>query len=125
MILDAIGLVSQNLEKSQKFYKNFDIEFSQVGGADHLEAALPNGIRLMLDSEELIKQLHPDWRRSPNSNVVLCFKKEKAEEVNKLFSELKEEGFQTKTEPWDAFWGQRYCSVLDPDGNQVDIFSDL
>lgn len=28
-------------------------------------------------------------------------------------------------EPWDAFWGQRYCSVMDPDGNQIDIFANL
>ncbi len=27
--------------------------------------------------------------------------------------------------PWDAFWGQRYASVLDPDGNAVDLFAAL
>ena len=28
-------------------------------------------------------------------------------------------------EPWDAFWGQRYAEVLDPDGNVVDLFAPL
>ena len=28
-------------------------------------------------------------------------------------------------EPWDAFWGQRYATVLDPDGNSVDLFAAL
>ena len=28
-------------------------------------------------------------------------------------------------EPWDAYWGQRYASVKDPDGNQVDLFAPL
>ena len=28
-------------------------------------------------------------------------------------------------EPWDAFWGQRYASVKDPDGNQIDLFAPL
>lgn len=65
MILDAIGLISQDLTKSQKFYKNFDLHFKEVGSPDHLEASLPSGLRLMLDSEELMKKLHPDWRRTP------------------------------------------------------------
>ena len=25
----------------------------------------------------------------------------------------------------DAFWGQRYTTVLDPDGNSVDLFAAL
>jgi uncharacterized glyoxalase superfamily protein PhnB len=25
----------------------------------------------------------------------------------------------------DAFWGQRYATVLDPDGNSVDLFASL
>ncbi len=24
---------------------------------------------------------------------------------------------------WDAFWGQRYTTVIDPDGNLVDLFA--
>jgi len=28
-------------------------------------------------------------------------------------------------EPWDAFWGQRYAIVRDPDGNGVDLFAPL
>ena len=28
-----------------------------------------------------------------------------------------------KLEPFDAFWGQRYATVLDPDGNAVDLFA--
>jgi hypothetical protein len=28
-------------------------------------------------------------------------------------------------EPWDAFWGQRYAIVLDPDGNHVELSAPL
>jgi hypothetical protein len=28
-------------------------------------------------------------------------------------------------EPWDAFWGQRYVTVKDPDRYQIDIFAEL
>ena len=27
--------------------------------------------------------------------------------------------------PWDAFWGQRYAIVTDPDGNHVELFAPL
>lgn len=27
--------------------------------------------------------------------------------------------------PWDAFWGQRYAVVHDPDGTPVDLFAGL
>ena len=27
--------------------------------------------------------------------------------------------------PWDAFWGQRYATVHDPDGNAIELFADL
>jgi len=34
-------------------------------------------------------------------------------------------GFQGHVEPWDAFWGQRYATLRDPDGNGVDLFAAL
>jgi len=27
--------------------------------------------------------------------------------------------------PWDAFWGQRYAIVTDPDGNHISLFAPL
>ena len=32
-------------------------------------------------------------------------------------------GFTVKAPPYDAFWGQRYATVTDPDGNSVDLFA--
>jgi uncharacterized glyoxalase superfamily protein PhnB len=34
-------------------------------------------------------------------------------------------GFSGHLEPWDAFWGQRYASLQDPDGTTVDLFAAL
>jgi hypothetical protein len=34
-------------------------------------------------------------------------------------------GYDGHKEPWDAFWGQRYAIVHDPDGNTVDLFAEL
>ena len=59
---------------------------------------------------------------SGSRGVVLCFKVDSPEQVDRLYKKVIESGFQVSKAPWDAFWGQRYCSVLDPDQNQVDIF---
>ena len=34
-------------------------------------------------------------------------------------------GFEGKKEPYDAFWGQRFADVVDPDGNVVHLFAAL
>jgi uncharacterized glyoxalase superfamily protein PhnB len=44
--------------------------------------------------------------------------------VDARYEELAALGFGHRA-PWDAFWGQRYASVKDPDGNQVDLFAPL
>jgi uncharacterized glyoxalase superfamily protein PhnB len=36
-----------------------------------------------------------------------------------------EAGFTGEKEPWDAFWGQRYAQLADPDGVPVDLFAAL
>ena len=34
-------------------------------------------------------------------------------------------GHRVVKEPYDAFWGQRYATVHDPDGNAVDLYAAL
>jgi uncharacterized glyoxalase superfamily protein PhnB len=34
-------------------------------------------------------------------------------------------GATPHTEPWDAFWGQRYAQLRDLDGNGVDLYATL
>ena len=41
------------------------------------------------------------------------------------FARLVDLGYRAQHEPWDAFWGQRYATVLDPDGNHVDLYAAL
>jgi uncharacterized glyoxalase superfamily protein PhnB len=39
--------------------------------------------------------------------------------------ELVAAGAESRNEPWDAYWGQRYAQVKDPDGNVIDLFAPL
>jgi uncharacterized glyoxalase superfamily protein PhnB len=56
--------------------------------------------------------------------VALAFRCPDPAGVDVKYEELAALGFGYK-DPWDAFWGQRYASVKDPDGNQVDLFAPL
>ena len=125
MSLDAIGIVSKNIEGSIKFYEILGVSLKQTGGPDHYEGITPSGVRIMLDSVELMKKLNPDWKEPVGSGVILCFKQDSPQSVDAVFEKVTEAGFQSVKEPWDAFWDQRYSSVLDPDGNQIDIFASL
>ncbi|MFT6070108.1 MAG: putative glyoxalase superfamily protein PhnB [Bacteriovoracaceae bacterium] len=123
MSLDAIGIVSDNLNESVKFYSILGVELKEKGGLEHLEGRTTSGVRIMLDSVELMKKINPDFKKGSGAGIVLCFVQDSPEKVDELVSRVKESSFKIIKEPWDAFWGQRYASVSDPDGNQIDIFA--
>ena len=45
--------------------------------------------------------------------------------VSEATGRLVEAGYRSHVQPFDAFWGQRYATVLDPDGNPVDLYAAL
>jgi catechol 2,3-dioxygenase-like lactoylglutathione lyase family enzyme len=124
MKLDAIGIVSKDLKESVRFYSLLGLNF-RGSNEDHLEAATQTGLRIVLDSEELMKKLNPNWVEPAGQRMVLAFLCESPQDVDQMFRRITSSGFQGHKEPWDAFWGQRYASVLDPDGNSVDLFAPL
>src|SRR5437016_4394994 len=122
--LDAIGIVSKDLAASIRFYGLLGVTFPGPDG-DHLEARLPNGLRLMLDTLELMKKLDPEWTEPEGHRMGLAFRCADPAEVDAVHAKVTAAGYSSKTAPWDAFWGQRYAQVLDPDGNVVDLFAAL
>ena len=122
--LDAIGIVSTDLAASIRFYGLLGVTFPAPEG-DHVEAVLPNGLRLMLDTLELIKKLDPEWTEPKGHRMNLAFLCADPAEVDAMHAKVTKAGYASKTAPWDAFWGQRYAQLLDPDGNIVDLFAPL
>ncbi|MEV5311347.1 VOC family protein [Streptomyces sp. NPDC052610] len=125
---DAIGLVVSDMAASVAFYRRLGFAFPD--GAEeqpHAEAELPGGLRLLLDTEKTVGSFHPQWRPpsgggSRTSIALLC---DGPQEVDAVYEELVGAGYQGELKPWDAFWGQRYAVVHDPDGNGVDLFAPL
>jgi catechol 2,3-dioxygenase-like lactoylglutathione lyase family enzyme len=125
--LTAIGIVTADVSRSASFYRTLGLHVPEPpAGEDHFEIALPNGLRLMWDHESLIKQIDPDWERPGHGHrVALAFELDTPAEVDETYGRALDAGFEGKKEPWDAFWGQRYAQLLDPDGQPVDLFAAL
>ena len=122
--LDAIGIVCADLARSVKFYSLLGLEFPD-SGEDHIEATTRHGMRVMLDKLELIKKIDPAWVKPVGHRMALAFKCDSPADVDATFARIVKAGFAEKTKPFDAFWGQRYATVFDPDDNAVDLFAAL
>jgi len=120
--LNAIGIVASDVGRSIAFYRLLGVGFPETGEG-HIEATLPSGTRFMLDEESVVKSFRPDWTRETGNQLALAFECSSPAEVDELWSRAKDAGFEADKEPWDAFWGQRYAQLRDPDGVPVDLFA--
>ena len=127
--LDVVGVIVSDLDKSIAFYRRLGVKFPELPDPDghgHAEAMLDGGIRLALDTEDTIRSFDPDWAApSGGHRMAVAFLCESPGAVDQKFAELVKAGALPHKEPWDAFWGQRYAQIHDPDGNVVDLFATL
>jgi catechol 2,3-dioxygenase-like lactoylglutathione lyase family enzyme len=124
--LAAIGIVTRDMRESVRFYRELGVDVADPEeDADHHDAELPSGVRLMWDTVELIKKLDPEWEESRGQGMALAFECESPADVDATYRRVVEAGFGGKKAPYDAFWGQRYATLADPDGNGVDLFASL
>lgn len=121
--LNAIGIVASDIARSLAFYRLLGLEFPDDADGGHIEAELPSGLRLMLDTEETITSFNPGWTRATGNQLALAFECASPAEVDEIYARVTGAGFHGEREPFDAFWGQRYASVLDPDGVPVDLYA--
>jgi uncharacterized glyoxalase superfamily protein PhnB len=123
---EALGVVVSDMARSLAFYRRLGLEFPEGAESEgHVEAPLPGGLRFMLDTEEVVRSFAPEWTRTETSSIGLAFACDSPADVDRVYAELTEAGYAGHKEPWDAFWGQRYAQVKDPDGHGVDLFAPL
>lgn len=127
--LDVVGVIVSDLHRAIEFYRHLGLQFPENPdpmGHGHVEATPDGGLRFTLDTEESIQSFDPGW--SPPSGghrVAVAFRCDSPQAVDRLYQELLQAGGSTHREPWDAFWGQRYAQLRDPDGAIVDLFAPL
>jgi uncharacterized glyoxalase superfamily protein PhnB len=123
----VVELVVADMAVSVAFYARLGL-VAPAGSVQesHVEVELPGGLKLALDTEEMIKSIDPHWTApSGGHRIALAFQSADPAEVDEVYAGLTAAGYQGQAEPFDAFWGQRYATVLDPDGNPVDLFAGL
>ena len=123
--LDLIGLVVKDIETSVRFYRLLGVEVPEGQDGPHWETKLPNGLRLAWDSVALVKEINPHYVEPAGHRMGMAFLCDNPAAVDAKHAELVKAGYKSTMEPWDAFWGQRYAQIEDPDGNTVDLFAPL
>ncbi len=112
---------------SLAFYRLLGLDIpADADTAPHAEATLPSGLRVLWDTEETIRSFDPQWSRPEvgGDRVGLAFRCDSPAEVDAVYDALTAAGHRGHLKPWDAFWGQRYAVVLDPDGCGISLFAD-
>jgi uncharacterized glyoxalase superfamily protein PhnB len=120
-----MGVVSSDMAESIRFYRLLGLDVPDTPEEGHVDTFLPNGVRFMLDSEEVIRSFRPEWSRVTGNQLALAFECESPADVDEVYARVTGEGFVGEKEPFDAFWGQRYAQLRDPDGVPIDLYAEL
>ncbi len=128
VVPSAIGLVASDLARTLSFYRAIGLDIPLDADSEpHVEVMLNGGFRIMFDPEATVRSFDPGW--TPGSagspRTALAFECADPAEVDATYRAVTGAGFEGHLEPWDAFWGQRYATLRDPDGNGVDLFAAL
>jgi uncharacterized glyoxalase superfamily protein PhnB len=123
--LNALGIAVSDMANSIRFYRLVGLDVPETPDEDHVDAFLPNGVRFMLDSEDVIRSFMPEWKRENGNQIAVALECSSPAEVDEVYARVTDAGFESEKEPWDAFWGQRYALLIDPDGVRVNLYAPL
>jgi catechol 2,3-dioxygenase-like lactoylglutathione lyase family enzyme len=123
--IDVIGVVVDDMARSLAFYRELGLEIpAEKDSEPHVEVEVAGGMRLAFDTVETIHSFYPEWEaREGHNRVEMAFLCDSPADVNETYERLVAKGYTGAKEPWDAFWGQRYAIVEDPDGNGANLFA--
>lgn len=123
---DLIGIVVSDMAASLAFYRRLGLDIPVAAdGEPHVEVTLPSGLRMAWDTEDVIRSFDPGWTppAGGGTRLGLAFACDTPAAVDAAYAELIAAGADGHLAPWDAFWGQRYAVIHDPDGNTIDLFA--
>lgn len=121
---DAFGLVVTDMEATVAFYRLLGVDLPDHPEG-HVEGALAGGIRIMFDTVEVV-QSFSDWTPPAGGHRIgMAFLCDSPADVDATHARMVEAGYRSHVDPFDAPWGQRYATILDPDDNPVDLFAPL
>ena len=125
--LGFIGIVTRDMAASLNFYRALGIEIpTGAESLPHVDAKLDDGTTLAWDTVEVIRGFDPAYEEARGGHkIALAFDQGTPEAVDAAYARLAAAGHSGHVEPWNAHWGQRYATLLDPDGNSIDLYAEL
>ena len=123
---DAIGVIATDMAETLAFYRLLGLDIADSADAEgHAEVEVQPGFRVMFDTVEVVESFSDYEAPTGGRGVAFAFRCDSPAEVDELFASVTARGYEAKTEPFDAFWGQRYATIVDPNGNPVDLYAAL
>ena len=121
--LDVIGIAVRDMAASLRFYRLLGLPVPEGAESEaHVEIEL-GGFRLAWDTVELLRGVYDGWEEPSGHRVELAFRCDSRGEVDAFYARMTGHGYRGRKEPWDAFWGQRYAIVEDPDENPISLYA--
>jgi catechol 2,3-dioxygenase-like lactoylglutathione lyase family enzyme len=125
--LHTIGIVVKDMPRSIGFYRLLGLDIPEGEElAPHGEYESSDGYSIGFDTEAAVMETDEHWRHpSGSARVNLQFQVETPLQVDEAYARVIAPDAGVYAAPRDAFWGQRFARVTDPDGNVVSLFADL
>ena len=122
----TIDIVVADMSRALAFYHTLGLDAPLDKEEEmQVEIKTPGGATIGLVREEIVRKTNPHWVTPVGQRVTFACKCDSADEVDAVYAKVVAAGYRGLKEPWDAFWGQRYAFLQDPDGNRVDLFAPL
>ena len=123
---DAMGMAVADMAAALAFYRTLGLDIpADADSEGHVEVEITPGFRMMFDTIEVINSFSTYEPTTGGRNIGFAFRCDSPSEVDERYADLVAAGYEAKEAPFDAFWGQRYATVFDPDGNPVDLYAPL
>lgn len=122
----TIDVVVADMSSALKFYRTLGLDAPTDADSDpQVQIHTEGGATLGFVTEELVRKGNPDWVTPVGQRVTFACKCDDVEELDATYARVVAAGYAPVKEPWNAFWGQRYAFLQDPDGNRVDLFTPI
>ena len=124
--LDALGIIVSDMANTLTFYRMVGLDIPPGAEREgHVEVELDGGFRIMFDTIEVVESFSEYEPASGGHRMGLAVRCSMPAEVDAMYAAIVAAGYHGKLAPFDAAWGQRYATLLDPDGNPVDLYAAL
>lgn len=122
----SIDIVVKDMAASLAFYKALGLAAPiERSNEPQVQIETEGAASIGLISEAMMRKADPHWITPVGQRVTFACRCDSPQEVDEVYRRMMSHGDHGLKEPWDAFWGQRYAFLKDPDGNRVDLFAEL